>query len=123
MITRCLSSLLLCLLCALSPAFGWPPVRHVGKVEHVDWDEGLVVVDQLGQKGRHERRVIHVLTDTPIVSVRRPRPWDAYEQVDLTLFEVVVGDFVVIESNEHEGRLLALRITVVEPDPRGRLRP
>ena len=123
MITRCLSSLLVCLVCALSPAFGWQLVRHAGKVEHVDWDEGLVVVDQLGQKGRHERRVIHVLTDTPIVSVRRPRPWDAYEQVDLTLFEVVVGDVGVIESNEHEGRWLARKITVVEPDRRGRPRP
>ncbi len=118
MSTRCLPTLLLCLVFCLSPAFGWQPVRHAGKVEYVDWDEGLVVVDQLVQKGKHERRVIRVQNDTPIVSVRRPRSWDAYEEVELTLFEVVVGDFVVVESREHDGRLVAQKITVIETDRR-----
>jgi len=108
--------LLLCFVGVISPVAGWQPVRHAGKVEHVDCDEGVVVVDELGWRGRPQRRVFHVGIDTPIVSVRRPRPWDTYENVALTLFDVIVGDFVVVETNEQEGRWLAQKITVIEPD-------
>jgi hypothetical protein len=93
----------------------WEPVRHSGKVERIDLAEGIVVVGQLARHGNPERRVIHVGDDTPVVTVRRPRPWDSYEEIRLSLLEVLVGDFVVVESVEREGRLLALKITVLEP--------
>jgi hypothetical protein len=99
-------------------AFGGPSLRHAGKVEQIDPAAGFLVVDQLVRQGRHERRVIQIADDTPVVTAQRPRSWAPFEESELALFEVLVGDFVVVESAEHDGRLLARKITVVEPGRR-----
>jgi hypothetical protein len=93
--------------------------RHSGRVERVDLGDGVVVLDELGARGHRVRHEIHVDDDTAIVTTARLRPWQmrgarAYEEVAVSLADVVSGDFVVVESTETEGRILALRITIVE---------
>lgn len=106
------------LLIVTPPAFGSQNLRHAGKVEQIDLAGGFLVVDQLVRQGTHERRVIHIADDTPVVTAHRPRSWGTFEESELTLVEVLVGDFVVVESIEHDGGLWARKITVVEPGRR-----
>jgi hypothetical protein len=107
---------LLCLLVWAPPARPWQPfLRQSGLVQRVDQADCVVVVDQLARQGKRQRRVIHVSDDTPVVTARRPRPWDSYEEIRPSLLEILVGDFVLVESLEHDGRLVAQKITVVEP--------
>lgn len=100
-------------------------LRYSGKVMRVDLGEGVVVVDELAARGHRRRHELHVAPDTPIVSAGRLRPWEmrgdrAFEEVPVTLVDVVTGDFVVVETTEEDGRLLALRITIVESQRPGR---
>jgi hypothetical protein len=100
--------------------------RHSGRVERVDLGDGVVVLDELGARGHRIRHEIHVDDDTAIVTTARLRPWQmrgarAYDEVAVSLADVVSGDFVVVESTETQGRTLAVRITIVE-DPRRSLR-
>ncbi|MGH7268769.1 MAG: hypothetical protein ACREMB_28460, partial [Candidatus Rokuibacteriota bacterium] len=100
--------------------------RYSGRVERVDLGDGVVVVDELGARGHRVRHEIHVDADTAIVTTARLRPWQmrgarAYEEVTVSLADVLSGDFVIVESTEAHGRILALRITIVE-DPRRSLR-
>jgi hypothetical protein len=104
---------------ALPGAAEPPLLRYSGKVERVDLGEGLVVVNELAARGHRVRREVYVEMDTPIVTAARLRPWQmrgasAYEEVPVTLVDVVTGDFVVIESMEAGGRPVARRITIVE---------
>jgi len=111
---------------ALALALGLPAVeaadrvvRYSGKVERVDLDEGLVVVDEMAARGHRRRHETYVGPETPIVTAGRLRPWEmrdnrAFEEVAVSLLEVITGDFVVVESTEEDGRLVALRITIVE---------
>lgn len=96
--------------------------RYSGRVERVDLGDGVVVVDELGARGRHQRHEFHVDAETAIVSTGRVRPWQmrgtrAYEEVPVSLADLLSGDFVVVESMVEGGRAIALRITIVE-DPR-----
>src|SRR5262249_54255173 len=61
---------------AAPAAFGGPSVRHAGKVEHIDPAAGLLLLDQLVRQGRHDRRLIHVADDTPVVTAHRRHTWD-----------------------------------------------
>lgn len=102
--------------------------RYSGKVERVDLDEGLVVVDELAARGQRRRHELHVGPDTPILTAARLRPWEmrgtgAYEEVPVSLLDLLKGDFVVVESTEEGGRLVAIRITIVESRQRGPVRP
>ncbi len=99
--------------------------RYSGRVERVDLDEGLVVVEELAEKGRRRRHEVHVGEDTPIVSANRLRPWEmrgarAYDEVAVSLVDLLTGDFVVVESVEEGGIKSARRITIVESAPRAR---
>jgi hypothetical protein len=103
-------------------------LRYSGKVERVDLDEGLVVVDEMAARGQRRRHQLHVGPDTPILTAARLRPWEmrgtgAYEEVPVSLLDLLTGDFVVVESVEDGGRLLAVRITIVEGRQRGPVRP
>lgn len=102
-----------CLVGVTSAAFGGP-TRHAGRVEQIDLTAGFLVVDQLARHGKHERQLIRIADDTSVVTASRPRSWDRFEEHELTQLEVLVGDFVVVESAEHGGHLLARRITVVQ---------
>ena len=101
--------------------------RYSGKVERVDLGEGRVVVQELAEKGRVRRHDVHVSPDTPIVSAGRLRPWEmrgsrAYDEIPVSLVDLLTGDFVVIESVQEEGLTIARRITIVESTPRTRQR-
>ncbi len=103
----------------LSLAFGEQIQRQVGKVEQVDLGEGRIILDQLMTKGSHRRHLIYVTPDTEILTARRLRPWEmrgnqAFEEVPVSLLDVVTGDFVVVESRQEGSRTVARRITVVE---------
>ncbi len=99
-----------------------PARRYSGRVERVELTDGLVVVEELAEKGRPVVHAIHVDAETPIVSASRFRPRDmrgpnAYGEVPVALVDVLAGDFVVVESVEEGGRTVARRITIVETAP------
>ena len=105
-----------------SDGLAQPARRYSGKVERVELAEGLVVVEELGEKGRPVLHAIHVDAETPIVSASRLRPRDmrgpnAYGEVPVSLVDLLAGDFVVVESVEEGGRTVARRITIVETAP------
>ena len=97
--------------------------RYSGTVEGIDLGEGVVVVGELGRRGQPARHEVRVGPDTPIVSAGRLRAhamrgFNAYGEVPVTAADLLVGDYVVVESVEREGRAVALRITIVEiPGP------
>jgi len=100
-------------------------VRLSGRVERIDLDEGRVVVDVMGRRGRREVHEVYVVSETPIVVSARLRPWEmrdgqAFGETPVSLADVVTGDFVVVESTLEGGRAIALRITVVESRPHPR---
>ncbi|HZS34879.1 MAG TPA: hypothetical protein VFC42_16055 [Methylomirabilota bacterium] len=93
--------------------------RYSGRVTGVDLGRGLVVVEELGRRGRPVRHEVLVEDATPLVSASRLKPWDArgwsgYGETPVSLADVLVGDFVVVESVELEGQSVARRITIVE---------
>jgi hypothetical protein len=102
------------------PAAGGDRVqRHSGRVESVELGEGRVVVDELGARGRRLRHEFHVNPDTPILTAVRLRPWEmrgtgAFNEIAVSLADLLTGDFVVVESTEEGGRPVAVRITIVE---------
>ena len=93
--------------------------RHSGRVERVDIDEGLVVVSELAARGRPRHHAFVVGPETAIVSAARLKPWEmrgrgAYEEVTVSLVDLLSGDFVVVDSVTDGARTVALRITIVE---------
>jgi hypothetical protein len=93
--------------------------RYSGKVERIDLDEGLVIVDELAARGQRRRHELRVGPETPILTAARLRPWEmrgasAFQEVAVSLLDLLAGDFVVVESMEEDGRLVAVRITIVE---------
>jgi hypothetical protein len=124
---RAAATAALLLALALPSAAADRVLRYSGKVERVDLDGGLVVVDEMAARGQRRRHQLHVGPDTPILTAARLRPWEmrgsaAYEEVPVSLLDLLAGDFVVVESVEDGGRLLAVRITIVEGQ-RGAARP
>jgi hypothetical protein len=47
----------------------------------------------------------------------------AYGEIPVSLADVLIGDYVVVEAVEEAGRMLALRITIVETPPPAPRRP
>ena len=120
MVIRFVALLLLAAALPAALAAAQQPRRYSGKVEQVDLVDGMMVVGELGEKGRALRHQVYVAPDTPIVSAGRLRPAEmrgsnTYGEVPVSLVDLVSGDFVVVESVEEGGRALAVRITVVEP--------
>jgi hypothetical protein len=111
---------------ALAAALGpWLPapaaervLRYSGRVERVDLGEGLVVVDELAARGQRRRHELYVAPETAILTTVRARPWalrsEAFEEMAVSLVDVITGDFVVVESTQESGRPVALRIVIVE---------
>ena len=93
-------------------------LRYSGRVERVDLDEGLVVVDELAARGERRRHELYVAPDTAILTTARVLPWamraHAFEEVVVSLLDVIRGDFVVVESVQESGRPVAVRIVIVE---------
>ena len=109
------------LLLVALPVLAWaqPPQRYAGRVEEVDLREGVVIVEELGRRGRPERHEVRVGPETPVFSVERlpahaMRGSNAYGETLVTAADILVGDYVVVESVERGGRAVALRITIVE---------
>jgi hypothetical protein len=102
---------------------GQPVARHSGRVERVDIDGGLVLVSELAARGRARQHAFVVSSDTAIVSSARLRPWQAHGEIAVSLVDLLSGDFVVVDSVVDGARLLALRITIVEPRPPARRTP
>jgi hypothetical protein len=94
--------------------------RYSGRVERVELIEGLVIVDEMGAKGHRLKHQLYVSADTPIVTSGRLAWAAAFHEVPVTLVDLITGDFVVVESTEADGRMVAIRIVIVEGAKRGR---
>jgi hypothetical protein len=99
-------------------------IRYSGRVERVDLGEGLVVVDEMAARGQRRRHELYVAPETAILTTGRARPWavrtEEFEEIAVTLVDVITGDFVVVESTRQSGRPVALRIVIVEAARRTR---
>jgi len=98
--------------------------RYSGTVRAVDLGTGIVVVEELGRRGQPERHEVEMGPDTHIVSSRRLRPHEmrgpsAYGDTVVSPADLLVGDYVTVESQEEGGRGVAIRITIVELPARG----
>ena len=118
---RAIVSLLVLAAVSLAGAAG-ESRRYSGRVESVELADGVVVVEELGSGGRPKRHEVHVGIETAIVTASRHPAWamrsaNTYDEVPVSLVDVVAGDFVVVESVDDGGRAVALRITVVERAP------
>ena len=93
--------------------------RFSGTIRAVDLGAGVVVVEELGRRGQPELHEVEVGPDTRIVSSRRLRPHEmrgvvAYGEIPVSPADLLVGDYVTIESREEAGRGVAIRIIIVE---------
>jgi hypothetical protein len=62
---------------------------------------------------------VRVDSDTPVVAASRLRLGDmrgrsAFAELSVSLVDVLVGDFVVVEGEDLEGQTVAHRVTIVE---------
>ena len=112
----------LCVLLALAaapPAGGQTPGRYSGRVMEVDLGRGLLVVEELGRLGLPIRHQVRVEAETPVVTASRLRLGDmrgqsAFGEMPVSLVDVLVGDFVVVEGEDQEGLTVTRRLTIVE---------
>ncbi len=93
--------------------------RYSGRVVEVDLGRGIVLVEELGRRGLAVRREVLVEVDTPVVAASRLRLGDmrgrsAFGEMPVSLADVLVGDFVVVEGVDLGGQTVARRITIVE---------
>ncbi len=93
--------------------------RYSGRVVEVDLGRGIVFVEELGRRGLPVRREVLVEIDTPVVAASRLRLGDmrgrsAFGEIPVSLADVLVGDFVVVEGVDLGGQTVARRITIVE---------
>jgi hypothetical protein len=101
------------------PAWAEALHRYSGRVTDIDLGRGVVVVEELGRRGRSIRHEVQVEAETPLVAASRLRPADmrssaAYGEIAVSLADVIVGDFVVVEEVDLEGHRVVRRITIVE---------
>jgi hypothetical protein len=95
-------------------------LRHSGHVERVDVLGGVVVLDELEARGRRRQHEFHVGPDTLIVSARALLPWERRggspdREMEVSLVDLLAGDFVVVDSVSDGVRTVAVRITIIEP--------
>lgn len=93
--------------------------RYSGHVMAVDLGRGLLVVEELGRRGLPVRHQVRVEAETPVVAASRLRLGDmrgrsAFGETAVSLVDVLVGDFVVVEGEDLGGETVASRITIVE---------
>jgi hypothetical protein len=106
-------------LAAVSPATAEALRRYSGHVIEVDLGRGVLVVEELGRRGLPIRHQVRVEEETPVVTASRLRLGDmrgrsAFGEMTVSLVDVLVGDFVVVEGEDLEGQTLARRLTIVE---------
>jgi hypothetical protein len=105
-------------LLALAPvprATGEIFLRYSGHVVEVDLPRGVLVVEELGRKGTAVRHEVRVDTDTPMVAASRLQGrGTAFGETAVSLVDVLVGDFVVVEGEDQDGQTVAHRVTIVE---------
>jgi hypothetical protein len=92
-------------------------VRYSGHVMEVDLGRGVLVVEELGRRGQTIRHQVVVESDTPMIAASRQRGRStAFGELPVSLIDVLVGDFVVVEGEllEEQGQTLAHRVTIVE---------
>jgi hypothetical protein len=85
----------------------------------VDLERGVLVVEELGRRGVPTRHQVRVEAETPMVTASRLRLGDmrgqsAFGEVPVSLVDVLVGDFVVVEGEDQDGLTVARRVTIVE---------
>lgn len=93
--------------------------RYSGRVIEVDLGRGVLVVEELGRRGLPVRHEVRVEAETPVVTATRLRLGDmrgqsAFGEMAVSLVDVLVGDFVVVEGEDLDGQTLARRLTIVE---------
>ena len=85
----------------------------------IDLGRGVLVVEELGRRGVPIRHEVRVEVDTRVVAASRLRLGDmrgqsAFGEMAVSLVDVLVGDFVVVEGEDLAGQTLARRVTIVE---------
>jgi hypothetical protein len=93
--------------------------RYSGHVLEVDLGRGILVVEELGRRGVPIRHEVRVEAETPVVTASRLRLGDirgqsAFGEMPVSLVDVLVGDFVVVEGVDLDGQTVARRLTIVE---------
>jgi hypothetical protein len=93
--------------------------RYSGRVVEVDLGRGIVRVEELGRRGVPVRHEVLVEVNTPVVTASRLRFGDmrgqsAFGEMPVSLADLLVGDFVVVEGVDQGGQTVARRITIVE---------
>ena len=102
-----------------SPVVGEAFLRYSGHVMAIDLGRGVLVVEELGRRGLPIRHEVRVEAETPVVTAARLRLGDmrgqsAFREMPVSLVDVLVGDFVVVEGEDLAGQTLARRVTIVE---------
>jgi hypothetical protein len=101
------------------PAGAEAPLRYSGHVVDVDLGRGVLVVEELGRRGLPIRHQVRVEAETPVVTASRLRLGDmrgrsAFGEMSVSLVDVTIGDFVVVEGEDLDGQTLARRVTIIE---------
>jgi hypothetical protein len=90
-------------------------IRYSGHVVGVDLHRGVLVVEELGRRGAAVRHEVRVEADTPMVTASRLQGRStAFGEMAVSLVDVLVGDFVVVEGEDQDGQTVAHRVTIVE---------
>jgi hypothetical protein len=94
-------------------------LRYSGHVVDVDLRRGVLIVEELGRRGLPVRHHVKVEAETPVVTTTRLRLGDmrgrsAFGEMSVSLVDVMVGDFVVVEGDDLDGETVARRVTIVE---------
>jgi hypothetical protein len=102
-----------------APVAGEAFTRYSGHVMEVDLTRGVLVVEELGRRGLPIRHEVRVEADTPVVAASRLRLGDmrgqsAFGEMSVSLVDILIGDFVVVEGEDLDGHTLARRVTIVE---------
>jgi hypothetical protein len=110
---------LLLVLPSAPPARGQSAQRYSGRVMEVDLWRGLLLVEELGRRGIPVHHQVRVEAETPVVTASRLRLGDmrgqsAFGEMPVSLVDVLVGDFVIVEGEDQEGLTVARRVTIVE---------
>ena len=105
----------LLLLASVPPAGGEIFTRYSGHVVEIDLHRGVLVVEELGRRGAPVRHEVRVDADTPVVTANRLQGRaTAFGEIAVSLVDVLVGDFVVVEGEDQAGQTVAHRVTIVE---------
>ena len=93
--------------------------RFSGHVMEIDLTRGVLVVEELGRRGLPIRHHVRIEADTAVVAASRLRLGDmrgqsAFGELSVSLVDVLVGDFVIVEGEDLGGQTVASRVTIVE---------